>query len=76
VNVASLRIYAGHNVLNHAILSGGVQTLEDDQNRPAVLRVEFLLQAAEHAFAGIEYVLRALADPFALRAGESFSLTD
>jgi len=60
VNVASLRIHAGHNVLDHAILSGGVQTLEDNQNRPAVLRVEFLLQAAEHAFAGIEYVLRVL----------------
>jgi hypothetical protein len=30
VNIASLRIHAGHDVLDHAILSGRVHGLEDD----------------------------------------------
>src|SRR5882762_9279512 len=59
-NGASLRVYTGHHVFDHTILAGSVQTLEDDHDRPAVLRVEFLLQVAEHAFACIEYVLRVL----------------
>jgi hypothetical protein len=60
VNLTSLWVHAGHNVLDHAILSGGVQTLEDHQDGPAVLRVEFFLQMVEHAFACIEYLLRVL----------------
>ena len=59
-NGASLRVHTGHDVLDHTILAGSVQTLEDNQDRPAVLRVEFLLQVVEHAFACIEYVLRVL----------------
>ena len=60
VNVTSLRIHAGHDVLDHAILASGVHSLEDDQDRPAILRIEFLLQVVEHAFARIEYTLRVL----------------
>ena len=45
-------------MLDHAILAGGVQSLEHDQDRPAVLRIEFLLQVVEHAVARIDYVLR------------------
>ena len=30
MNVTSLRIHAGHDVLDHAILAGGVHGLEDD----------------------------------------------
>src|SRR6476660_755012 len=59
-NGASLRVHARHDVLDHTILAGRVQALEDDQERPAVLRVEFLLQVAEHAFASVEYILRVL----------------
>ncbi len=47
-------------MLDHAILSGGVHSLENDQERPAVLCVEFLLQVAEHAFARFKYALRVL----------------
>ena len=59
-NGASLRVHTGHDVLDHTILTGSVQTLENDQDRPAVLRVKFLLEVVEHAFACIEYALRML----------------
>jgi len=73
-NRASLRVHTGHDVLDHPILAGSVQTLEDDQDCPAVLRVEFLLQVVEHAFACIEYVLRVLLafDPGCVSGSQSF----
>ena len=60
VNVTTLWVDAGHNVLDHAILAGGIHGLKDDQDGPAILGVEFLLQVVEDAFAGFEYLLSVL----------------
>ena len=48
VHLAALRIDAGHHVLDRAVLAGGVHRLEDQQDRPAVLGVQALLQLREH----------------------------
>ena len=44
MHLAALRIDARHHVLDRAVLAGGVHRLEDREHRPAVLRVELLLQ--------------------------------
>ena len=43
-NAASLRIDPGHHMLDGAVFSGGVHRLEDQQQRPAVLRVQLFLK--------------------------------
>src|SRR5438093_1084948 len=47
VDLAALRVHAGHHVLDRAVLSRGVHRLEDEQQRPPVVRVEALLQLPE-----------------------------
>ena len=47
MDLAALRIDARHHVLDGAVLAGRVHRLENDQHRPAVLRVEPLLQLGE-----------------------------
>ena len=47
MHLAALRIDAGHHVLDGAVLAGRVHRLEDRQHRPAILRVERLLQFGE-----------------------------
>ena len=47
VDLAALRVDAGHDVLDRAVLAGRVHRLEDQQHRPAVLRVEHVLQLGE-----------------------------
>ena len=42
-DLAALRVDAGHDVLDGAVLAGGVHGLEDEQHRPLVLRVELVL---------------------------------
>jgi len=61
-------------VLDHAILRQRPD-LGGRPGRPAVLRVEFLLQVVEQAFACIEYVLRVLLvfDPGRVSGAKSFS---
>ena len=44
---AALRVDAGHDVLDRAVLAGGVERLEDEQQRPAVLGVHPLLELGE-----------------------------
>src|SRR5262249_52377012 len=44
MHLAALRIEPGHHMLDDAVLAGGVHGLEDDQNRPAVMRIELLLE--------------------------------
>src|SRR5262249_4054680 len=46
-HLTALRIHARHDVLDRAVLTGGVHRLEDEQQRPAVLRVEHLLLLCE-----------------------------
>ena len=47
MHLAALRIDAGHHVLDRAVLAGRIHRLEDQQHRPAILRVELLLQLGE-----------------------------
>ncbi len=56
-NLAALRIDAGHDVLDDAVLAGGVERLKNQKDGPAVLRVELFLEAAEEANAIFEHVL-------------------
>ena len=46
-DLAALRIDAGHDVLDRAVLARGVHGLEDEQHGPAVLRVEHVLQLGQ-----------------------------
>ena len=46
-HLAALRIDAGHHVLDRSVLPGRVHRLEDEEDRPAVLRVEPVLQLRE-----------------------------
>lgn len=42
-NVATLGIYAGHNMLDRTILASGIHGLQDDQDRPAIGGVKAIL---------------------------------
>ena len=44
VHLGPLWIEAGHHVLNHAVLSGRIHRLDDDQYAIVVLRVKLSLQ--------------------------------
>ena len=47
MHLAALRIDAAHDVLDDAVLAGGVHRLQHDQHRPAVFGVKPLLQFGE-----------------------------
>jgi hypothetical protein len=47
MHLAALRIDTFHNVLDHAVLAGRIHGLEDQQHRPAVLRIELLLKIGQ-----------------------------
>ena len=49
VHLATLRIDAGHDVLDYAVLAGGVHGLQHDQHGPAPVRIEPLLQFRQPA---------------------------
>jgi hypothetical protein len=55
--VAALRIDAGEDVLDDAVLTCRVHRLEDQQQRPAVLRVQLVLQVRELAHERLQVVL-------------------
>ena len=46
-DLAPLGVDPGHDVLDGAVLAGGVHRLEDQQHRPLVLGVEFVLQLGQ-----------------------------
>src|SRR5258708_7025202 len=46
-DLATLRVDTGHDVLDRAVLPGGVHRLEDQQHRPAVLRVKHVLKLGQ-----------------------------
>src|SRR5262249_41171858 len=46
-NLAALRIYTGHDVLDGAVLAGGVHRLKHKQQRPTILGVEHVLLLCE-----------------------------
>jgi hypothetical protein len=47
VHAAALRVEAGHDVADDAVLAGGVHPLQHDQQRPAPICIEALLQPGE-----------------------------
>ena len=59
VHLAALRIDAGHHVLDRAVLAGGVHGLEDEQHRPAILRVEHVLQLGQSLHTDLQALLGA-----------------
>ena len=65
---AALRIDAFENALDRAVLAGGIHALEDHQQRPAVLRVQLLLEIVEALAVGLD-------DLFALLLVETASFT-
>src|SRR5262249_12655674 len=52
VDLAALRVDAGHDVLDGTVLAGRVHRLEDEQHRPAVVGVEDVLQLGQRLDAG------------------------
>src|SRR6202167_4577033 len=46
MNIATLRIHSGHDVLDGAVFAGRVHALKNQQQRPAILGVEFFLHLA------------------------------
>ena len=54
MDVAALRVDAGHDVFDDAVFAGRVHSLQNDQERPAILRIEFFLHAAEKFYAVVE----------------------
>jgi hypothetical protein len=60
MNIASLRIHAGHHVFDNPVFAGGVHRLNHEQERPAILRIELLLQIAEQTGAVIDNFLALL----------------
>src|SRR5581483_2212394 len=53
-DLAALWIDAVENVFDRAVLAGSIHGLEDQQQRPAVLRIELLLKIAQAFAVGIE----------------------
>src|SRR5262249_1781419 len=51
-NLAALRVHARQDVLDSAILSGGVHGLKNQQQSPFVLRVKLVLQLRQRLNAG------------------------
>ena len=58
MHLAALRVDAAHHVLDDAVFAGGVHRLQHDQHRPAVVRVEPLLQFGEAFDAVSQHRLR------------------
>ena len=54
VHLDALRIHPRHDVLDRAVLPGGVHALEDQEQRPAILGVELLLELAERLDLAVE----------------------
>ncbi len=54
VDLASLRVHAGHYVLDGAIFAGGIHGLKNQQQGPAILRVKLLLHVAEQTHTSLK----------------------
>ena len=67
-DLATLRIDAVEHALDGAVLAGRIHALEDQQQRPAILRVKLLLEIVEALAVGVE-------DLFALGLVETALLT-
>ena len=54
MDLAALRIDAVEHALDRAVLARGVHALKDQQQRPAILGVEFFLKVVQPLPVGIE----------------------
>jgi hypothetical protein len=55
-HLATLRIDSGHDVLDGAVLAGCIHGLEDQQQRPTILRVQHALKFGEPFDAGLQHL--------------------
>ena len=68
-DLAALRVDAVEHALDRAVLAGRVHALEDQQQRPAVLRVELFLKIVEPLAVGLEDLLALVLVEAALLGG-------
>ena len=68
-DLAALRIDALEHALDRAVLAGGVHALEDQQQRPAVLRVELFLEIVQPLAVGLDDLLALVLVEAALLVG-------
>src|SRR5579859_1581068 len=54
VHIAALGVDAGHDVFDDAVFASSVHRLQNNQKGPAVLRIEFFLNATEELDAVVE----------------------
>src|SRR5258708_30936364 len=57
MDLAALRVDALEDALDGAVLAGGVHALEDQQHRPAALRVELFLEITQPFVVGLDDLL-------------------
>src|SRR6266581_1614235 len=50
VDIAALRVYTGHHMLDGAVFPGSVHGLKNQQERPAILGIKFFLHVTEQAY--------------------------
>jgi len=55
LHAATLRVHGAHDVLDSAVLAAGIHRLQTDQERPLVLRVHQILQAAQLLAVGYDF---------------------
>jgi len=60
VDLAPLRVHARQDVLDRAVLAGGVHRLEDQEEGPLVLGVEPVLERGEELDAPVEQLGRVV----------------
>ena len=60
LHLAALRVHGADHVPAHAVLAGGVQPLQHDQERVAVVAVHLALQVAQLGLDGLELLGRRL----------------
>src|ERR1700719_15827 len=70
-HIAALRIHSGHHMADQPVFPRRVHSLNDHQQSPAVLRVEFLLQMPQHLDAVLQ---QAMSFVFVLQAPGGFRI--
>jgi hypothetical protein len=68
-DLAALRVDALEHALDRTVLAGGVHALEDQQQRPAVLRVELFLEIVQALAVGFDDLRRLFLVEAALLVG-------
>src|SRR6185369_3749727 len=69
MNLATLRVDAVEYRLDRTVLAGRIHALQDQQHRPAVLRIKFFLKILQAFPVGIEDLLGLVLVEFALLIG-------